>query len=499
MGMVGKILVKEVNVGMNIRAGAERLDQPQGFVGWPVFKYLGFTFLLAWHYCLWFVPNVFPNTFLLDDIITFSWLIDLGCAAVVLFILPQALGRERHLSNYRAVPWVSVIVAAVGTLLFVFVACELSTPLPAYLLSALLGCASALLWILWGERCALIRARFSIRHVAPTYGICFLLFLGLAYLLPAPFATIFVAILPLLSGLLLRIARNSAPKAQFPLLLPRGAAQQGMRSILTVCLISFVACVACYFLVAIVPWEDLPSTIDSFTLGVALGAVFILLIAVLGMLPSERLNIFKLFNWLLVLTTLAGVLYLASHALGFMTFNIALMVTSVFEVLLTMYFGILTLKGYVSPALAFGLAGGSIRLGIAVGNTWAIIYERLPEIVLQAHLIPATTLFFVMLLIMLLISLVRQEYYIANATSVPQTGSEIETLCGQIASEFCLSCRETDIVVLIARGYNSNAIAKKLVISPFTVNTHIQHIYDKMNIHKRSELFSYINRRGPGD
>jgi DNA-binding CsgD family transcriptional regulator len=486
-------------VGIRIQADIERLNHPQGFVGWPIFKYLGFTFLLAWHYCLWFVPNVFPNTFLLDDLITFSWLIDLGCAAAVLFILPQVLGRERHLSDYRAVPWVSTAVAVVGTPVFVFIACDLSTPLPAYLLSALLGCASALLWILWGERCALIRARFSIRHVAPTYGICFVLSLALSYFLPAPFATIFVTILPLLSGALLYIAHNSAPDAQFPLLLPRGAAQQGIRSILTVCLISFATCVVCYFLVAIVPWEDLPSTVDSFTLGVFLGAVLILFMAVLGMSPSEHFNIFRLFNWLLVLTALAGVLYLVSNELGFMTFNIALMVTSVFEVLLTMYFGILTLKGYANPALAFGLAGGSIRLGIAVGNSWAIVYERYPEIVSQAYLIPATILFFVMLLIMLLISLVRQEYHIANATSVPQTGSEIETLCGQIASEFCLSCRETDIVILIARGYNSNTIAKKLVISPYTVNTHIQHIYDKMNIHKRSELFSYINRHGPGD
>lgn len=42
--------------------------------------------------------------------------------------------------------------------------------------------------------------------------------------------------------------------------------------------------------------------------------------------------------------------------------------------------------------------------------------------------------------------------------------------------------------------YTATATAEKLVISPYTVNTHIQHIYRKLNIHKRSELISYLHR-----
>ena len=37
------------------------------------------------------------------------------------------------------------------------------------------------------------------------------------------------------------------------------------------------------------------------------------------------------------------------------------------------------------------------------------------------------------------------------------------------------------------------AWAEKLVISPYTVNTHVRHIYEKMQIHKRSELLNYLN------
>ena len=60
-------------------------------------------------------------------------------------------------------------------------------------------------------------------------------------------------------------------------------------------------------------------------------------------------------------------------------------------------------------------------------------------------------------------------------------------------AEFKLSKREGEILKLVARGYTVDNISNKLVISPYTTQTHIRHIYAKMNIHKRSELLDYIN------
>ena len=53
--------------------------------------------------------------------------------------------------------------------------------------------------------------------------------------------------------------------------------------------------------------------------------------------------------------------------------------------------------------------------------------------------------------------------------------------------------------MLIARGFTTDNVAKKLVVSPYTVNTHIRHVYEKVGIHKRSELIDYINRTGSKD
>ncbi len=50
-----------------------------------------------------------------------------------------------------------------------------------------------------------------------------------------------------------------------------------------------------------------------------------------------------------------------------------------------------------------------------------------------------------------------------------------------------LSGREAEILQLVARGYSHGDIASALEISQNTVITHIRHIYDKLDVHSRSE------------
>ena len=50
-----------------------------------------------------------------------------------------------------------------------------------------------------------------------------------------------------------------------------------------------------------------------------------------------------------------------------------------------------------------------------------------------------------------------------------------------------LSPRERDVLVLLARGWSTDAIAKELVISPVTARNHIQHILTKMEVRNRLE------------
>lgn len=50
-----------------------------------------------------------------------------------------------------------------------------------------------------------------------------------------------------------------------------------------------------------------------------------------------------------------------------------------------------------------------------------------------------------------------------------------------------LSLRETEVLQLMAKGLSRNEIAEKLYLSPGTIRTHIQNIYDKLNVNKKSD------------
>ncbi len=164
------------------------------------------------------------------------------------------------------------------------------------------------------------------------------------------------------------------------------------------------------------------------------------------------------------------------------SFFIVLAAVSIFEVLLIMYFGVLGAKGYVPIGFAFGFSSAFIRLGIAVGNAIALYYEANPAFAKVAT--DPTSLIFVCVLAAVIIPLVRQEYNITQLMA-PATESSQEHRIKELAAEFSLSARETEIVMLIARGFTTDNVAKKLVISSYTVNTHIRHVYEKVGIHKR--------------
>ncbi len=69
----------------------------------------------------------------------------------------------------------------------------------------------------------------------------------------------------------------------------------------------------------------------------------------------------------------------------------------------------------------------------------------------------------------------------------------IERRCGQIAREYRLSKRESEILVLLAWGKSSKRIEEALCLSPNTVKTHVRHIYAKLGIHSRAELDALVD------
>lgn len=62
----------------------------------------------------------------------------------------------------------------------------------------------------------------------------------------------------------------------------------------------------------------------------------------------------------------------------------------------------------------------------------------------------------------------------------------------EIAESHGLSPRETEVFMLLAQGRSRTYISEELVVSEGTVKTHISHIYDKLGVHGRQEMFDLL-------
>ena len=54
--------------------------------------------------------------------------------------------------------------------------------------------------------------------------------------------------------------------------------------------------------------------------------------------------------------------------------------------------------------------------------------------------------------------------------------------------------REHDVLACLARGFNQDAIAEELVVTPKTVATHIPRILSKLGVHSRAAAVAYAHQ-----
>ena len=64
------------------------------------------------------------------------------------------------------------------------------------------------------------------------------------------------------------------------------------------------------------------------------------------------------------------------------------------------------------------------------------------------------------------------------------------------ASDHGLTDREREVLRLIAQGKTTPEIAQALFLSPHTVQTHRDHVMEKLNLHRKADLIKYAIRKG---
>jgi DNA-binding CsgD family transcriptional regulator len=71
--------------------------------------------------------------------------------------------------------------------------------------------------------------------------------------------------------------------------------------------------------------------------------------------------------------------------------------------------------------------------------------------------------------------------------------------CLVLSSKYGLTPRESDVLMVLSRGYDVSRVQQELGISEGTALTHKRHIYQKLGIHSRSELLDTVEKMTQGD
>ena len=64
----------------------------------------------------------------------------------------------------------------------------------------------------------------------------------------------------------------------------------------------------------------------------------------------------------------------------------------------------------------------------------------------------------------------------------------------EFAQKYSLTARQTEVLMLLAKGYSTSKIEETLVVSNHTVKAHVYGIYQKTDVHSRQELIELIER-----
>jgi DNA-binding CsgD family transcriptional regulator len=73
---------------------------------------------------------------------------------------------------------------------------------------------------------------------------------------------------------------------------------------------------------------------------------------------------------------------------------------------------------------------------------------------------------------------------------------EIADRCDELSRHFGLTARESEVLLLLAQRKTAGVIERELFIANGTAKAHIRHIYQKLDIHSRDELFDMLGIGG---
>lgn len=351
---------------------------------------------------------------------------------------------------------------------------------------------NALLIIMWGELWSALATGRVGRHLYASYTFSFVLFF-VAYALPVIAAVVYTALLPIASALIL-FACKSEPRRE-PSVIP-----------LDIKSVPVARLLVCVFLISVV-WGTSQGMLGPYAVGDEHFTAKAMLLAGGGigaitlsmMLSQEPDEATALYRPVIPAVVIGLILLLLQPALyPFLGSGLVIMGIYCLDMLMMLVSTDVAFRGRISVAMSFGITILIARTGTLAGTVLADVLTGAPFWSPQLHndtfLLGVLTLAIIGMLFFTIADV--QRLYVTPRTGVPD--ASLEEKCAAIAAMGRLTNRESEVLVLLARGRSVPYISDELSIAQGTAKHHVSNIYRKLGVADRQGLLDAIEQGGVG-
>lgn len=507
-----------------------------GRFGSPIMlRRFGWTFLLAWVFCVFYTEAVEGYT-------GNRW-IELGFGgpgAQVFFIglpvfssiamLVAIVCLEKRLGSPVFHPllfWLAPLATALSTPLLFWNTGEHFSTIVLFVAGALLtGVGSGFMWVMWGEYYAKI-SQADVEFLAPVSAIVAAVLVLVVSSMSGWVSVALVTAFPLLSGLALALSWRDVQEHEASAEHQGPAEQQAYRSaharakdsplqvLASMGRIGPGILVACLFVcLEGTFWNEFDRSVLAFQLVLLASIVLMVVVGMASTVGPRRVSLSFLYRWMcpLLVAGFASIILFGNGLGGYLAYMVAIAARFGFCLITQMFFARFAAMGKTTAVQSFGLGWIFVHLGDFLGILlYVAVGEGLAAGAFSAAQVAALSVTVLVAVMMFVLNdehsfsldslapvapatqahavRVEQDDELDSVASVDDLGLRIRAL----AQEHGLTPREVEVFDLLARGRSIPYVRDALVISKETAATHAKHVYAKLGVHSRQELIDLVH------
>lgn len=458
----------------------------------------GYALYLVFSYMTFHSTTVISSAGIMDHVGSTLSLIAIMGARVLVFIVVAIFFKQ-----LAKVPDIAVIAVTGGIALTGFLVSgmayqfsgqlEAQQLFPWLILSGfMLGCSDALITLLWARFSTTLTIRTVYLYVLICNAISLILYF-IVTLLPGFLALPLAAGFFLVSAVFVKKSLDVRPTTSWEYSHPvfKGSLRRMAHPVLGTSILCFMA-----GLMLQISGQQEISLASFQQTSLITSAIAVVLLLLPALLIKKPLNMGRMYAIALPLSA-AGFLLLPLiwNAAGGIVNSFAQLGAMVAGIILWCMVAETSRDTKLSPLLLFALALACTNISQLIGTLVGIMNaETLQkgDIVLTAvALVAAYLIFMVALFLFKDKSLRGEEDFVHEDRG--HTEKDLFERCNAIAAEHQFTPRESEIFLLLAQGFTIPVISEKLFVSENTVKSHVKSIYQKLDVHVRSELIELVN------